>query len=571
MLRPLMLSSWLFAAGFLWSSALSPLADTNPVDRSAATEVDRIFTRWSGPGSPGCAVGVVQRGELVFEKGYGLANLEHDIPNTPTTVFYVASTSKQFTAAAIGLLLKRGKISLEDEVRRYVPELPEYPEPVRVRHLLYHTSGISDYLELFALAGVRLDDVHSESEIVEMLSRQVSLNFEPGTRFQYSNSGYFLLGLIVKRVSGKSLRQFASEEIFQPLGMRDTRFHDERTELVKRRASGYYSRKEGEYRNYLTHFDEVGDGGLMTTVRDLFLWDSEFYRPRLEEGTLTPLLTSPGTLDGGQSLNYAFGLALGEHRGLRMFSHGGSFLGFKSEFLRLPERDLSVICLCNHSGIEATRLARQVADVYLGLTTVRESQVSGNSTIVGDSEAARGGSNSVFGKDGLFREPVTGSLWKFSKQDEQLVASVDGQKVALVPAGENRFRSVDAPIDLDIRFDPLPRGEAPRVRLQVEGQAPVQLEPLQPLAPSASQLGLYAGNYYSEELQVTYQLFVHEKALFLRVRNASDAPVTPVVSDVFRVEGKNLLFSRDQQHRIAGFWLSNGRIRGLWYSRLVPE
>ncbi len=338
----------------LQTNLLSSQLTQRPFGFEAKAEVDRVFAAWDKPDSPGCALGIVRNGELVYQKGYGQANLEHDVPIRPSTVFYIASTSKQFTAASIALLAKQNKLSLDDDIRKHLPELPVYDGTVTIRYLIHHTSGIPDYLELLGLAGQRLDDVHSEEEILELLSRQRSLSFKPGDQFLYSNSGYFLLAVIVKRVSGKSLAQFAEEQIFQPLGMTHSRFHDSRTRLVKNRAQGYFSSKEGEFRNYLTQFDRVGDGGLMTTVEDLFRWDQA-----MEDGTLggkefAGSLLTQGQLNNGSALSYGFGLMIGQQGGLKTVSHGGSFIGFKSELLRIPER--APLC---HLPLQSQRSRRQ--------------------------------------------------------------------------------------------------------------------------------------------------------------------------------------------------------------------
>src|SRR5262245_20501624 len=220
-----------------------PPAETS-FDSGLKAQVDRVFAGLDRPDSPGCALGVVHKGKLAYEKGYGQANLEQNIPITPSTVFYIASASKQFTAASIALLARQNKLALDDDIRKYLPELPTYEASVTIRQLIHHTGGIPDYLELLGYAGQRLDDIHTEDEILELLSRQKSLGFKPGDQFLYSNSGYFLLGMIVKRVSGKPLAQFAEDFIFNPLGMTRSRFHDSRTRLVKNRAQGYFSDKE---------------------------------------------------------------------------------------------------------------------------------------------------------------------------------------------------------------------------------------------------------------------------------------------------------------------------------------
>lgn len=530
------------------------------------TEVDRVFADWDKPDAPGCALGIVQNGKLIYSKGYGQANLEHNIPITASTVFYIASTSKQFTAASVALLAKQNRLSLDDDVRRYLPELPAYDTPVTIRHLIHHTSGIPDYLELLGLAGQRLDDVHGEEEILELLSRQKSLSSKSGHQFLYSNSGYFLLGVIVKRVSGKSLAQFAEEHIFDPLGMTHSRFHDSRTRLVKNRAQGYFSNKEGEFRNYLTQFDRVGDGGLMTTVEDLLRWDQALENGMLGGQEFSSSLLAQGRLNNGNTLNYAFGLMIGQHRGLKSISHGGSFIGFKSELLRFPEQRLSVICLCNHNSADATKLAKEVANVVLNRTLGHPGPPAAVSAVdpveripLTETELKNGAM--------VFREPTTGSLWRFSNEDGKIIATVDGQSFQLKPTGQGRYRSMDAPLNLEMEFQ-RPNADRPLVlQLGVEGQSPITLEAIELVSLTLNQLGEFSGNYYSPELQARYQIFLYEGKLFLRLKNNPDTELIPVLSDLFRVEGKNLTFARNPQKQVTGFILSSGRIRNLRFMR----
>ncbi|MFB3126207.1 MAG: serine hydrolase domain-containing protein, partial [Candidatus Acidiferrales bacterium] len=228
--------------------------------------VDKVFAQWDKPGSPGCALGVIKGGELIYKRGYGMANLEHNIPISSTSVFRIGSTSKQFSALSILLLVEEGKLSLDDNIRKYLPEMPDYGSPVTIRHLIHHSSGIRDYLTLMSLVGKGDDDFYTDEDVVVMLARQRELNFNPGDRFLYSNSGYFLLSQIVKRASGQSLREYAAEKIFGPLGMQNTHLHDDHTLIVQSRASGYSPRKDGDYQINMTTLGMVGDGGVFTTV-----------------------------------------------------------------------------------------------------------------------------------------------------------------------------------------------------------------------------------------------------------------------------------------------------------------
>lgn len=334
---------------------------------SLTTKVDELFSEWNKPDSPGFALAIVKDSEIVYKRGYGTADLEHNIPISSISVFDIASTSKQFTAMCIALLARQGELSLDDEVQTYISEMPWYEYPITVRHLIHHTSGLRDYLYLMESAGMRFENDYPDDEIIDLIACQKELNFKPGEKYSYSDSGYLLLGEIVKRVSGKSLAAFAYENIFRPLGMRATHFHDDFTRIVKDRAIGYSPKDEGGFRIEMSILDVVGDGGVFTTVEDLCLWDRNFYQNRLGGygQDLIKEITTPGTLNSDESLDYAFGLVLGQYRGLQTVSHGGSWMGYRSEMLRFPQQRFSAICLSNLGNANPEELARKVADLYL--------------------------------------------------------------------------------------------------------------------------------------------------------------------------------------------------------------
>ena len=326
--------------------------------------VDGLFSRWDREDSPGCALAVVKDGHIVYERGYGMANLELGVPLSPESVFYIGSVSKQFVAMCIALLADRKVISLDDDIRKYVPEIPDYGTPITIRHLIHHMGGIRDYLELEDIAGIPFGFYH-EQDVIDLISRQKELNFLPGEEHTYSNSGYFLLGVIVERASGHSLRKFADENIFKPLGMKNSRFHDDFQELIPNRAAGYYDAGKGSYRNFISTFDCVGSGGLFTSVEDLFLWDQNFTHHKVGGKDVMDLMHTQGVLNDGEKLEYAFGLNITEYRGLDIVEHGGSLGGYRAELLRFPEQRFSVIILSNLSSFVPSRLACQVADLYL--------------------------------------------------------------------------------------------------------------------------------------------------------------------------------------------------------------
>lgn len=334
---------------------------------STRAEIDDLFAAWERPDSPGCALGIVEDGELTYERGYGSANLDWQAPIDTETVFYVGSVSKQFTAAAVALLAQDGLIDLDDDIRDYFPEMPAYERPITVRHLVHHTSGLRDIYTLMALAGIRLENVFSDEDAIALIAAQQKTNFPPGDEYLYSNSGYFLLAQLVERVTGKPLREYAEERIFAPLGMRDTHFHDRPDHVVERRAMSYQPDGDDGFRlSYLGNFDKVGAGGLYSTVRDLLLWDRNFYTGDVGGEELLELIRTAGTLTDGEPITYAFGLTVDEYRGARTVSHSGSMMGFKAAFLQFPEQRLTVLATCNLGPIVPMDLARRVADAWLG-------------------------------------------------------------------------------------------------------------------------------------------------------------------------------------------------------------
>jgi CubicO group peptidase (beta-lactamase class C family) len=333
----------------------------------ATDKVDALFKRWDRVDSPGAALGVFKDGRIVYARGYGTANLEYNIPITPQTVFRVGSVSKQFTAMCIALLAEQGKLSLDDDIRKYLPEMNAYVPPVTIQHLIHHTSGLRDYLVLQGLAGRSGGYFYTSPEVMELLSRQKELNFRPGDRYSYSNSGYFLLAETIGRISRMKTSKFAEEYLFVPLKMNNTHFHDDPKKIVKNRASGYLPSPEGGYKIHMTQLDMIGDGGIYTTVEDFFKWDLNFYNNKLGNGTkdLIDLVLTTAKLNDGKEIDYAFGLVVNRYRGLKLISHGGSFVGYKSHYLQFPEQKFSVVILSNLGSFNPGKLARAIADIYL--------------------------------------------------------------------------------------------------------------------------------------------------------------------------------------------------------------
>ena len=324
--------------------------------------IDNVFADFNSE-TPGCALGVVQSGQLVYGRGYGMANLEHDIPINTTSVFRIGSVSKQFAAAVAALAAMEGYLDLEDPLQKWIPELPDYGEPLTLRHTLNHTSGLRDYITLMSLKGLRGDDFYTVAELLEVQALQEELNFPSGSEYLYSNSGYVLATEAVARAVGKPFKDYAEEVLFRPLQMSHSHFHDDHNHIVPLRADGYSPRGDG-FRTNMTTLDMIGDGGVYTSIDDMVHWVTALEQDGIRSG-LTPILETRGVLNSGEEISYALGQSHGEHRGLATIGHGGSWVGFRADVLRFPSQGTSIVTLCNRADASPSGRAIQVADIVL--------------------------------------------------------------------------------------------------------------------------------------------------------------------------------------------------------------
>jgi CubicO group peptidase (beta-lactamase class C family) len=565
------------------AASASPPGSAPAAPEVAATEVraasvDAVFAAFDRTTSPGCALGVIRDGRLIYARGYGMANLEHGVPITTTTVFDIGSTSKQFAAASIVLLSLDGRLSIDDDIRKHLPEIPAYRRPITIRHMLNHTSGLRDYLELMALTGVHFDGVATAEDALAIIARQKDTNFLPGDEYLYSNSGFFLLSEIVKRVSGKTLRGFARERIFDPLDMRQTHFHDDHTLIVPRRATGYAPLDAGGFRIDMSGFEQTGDGSVLTTVEDLARWDRNFYDPNVGGRAMLEALHTRGVLTSGQPLDYALGLVVDEYRGLKRVSHGGSWAGYRAQLMRFPDERFSVVCLCNLATSNPSALARKVAELYLAARLAAAPE-SGESAAAGGAPAAGGEAATgppaaavvalstarLEALAGVYRNPRTEEILKIFVESGRLKGRAHGETFDLAPIAPDRFRVQDD--EQEITFE-TPAGPGPRRARVSPGRGPVKvLEAITPVRPGPAQLAAYAGSYHSDELQARFELVVEKDGLHLRGKNLPKEALEPTVPDVFVADELTLKFERGKGRRVTGFSLGAGRIRSIRFVR----
>lgn len=522
-------------------------------------KIDEVFVRFAGNDSPGCAAGVYRNGQTVFARGYGMADLERGVPITPATLFDLGSTSKQFTAAATALLVADGRIGFDDDVRRYVPELPAYEAPITVDQLVRHTSGLRDYIGILNLGGRRTDDASDDQDALDAIVRQRALNFAPGTRWDYSNSGFFLLSVIVKRVTGRTLAEFAAERIFRPLGMERTHYRDRHLAVLRGRALGYSPGDEGELENDVPNWDQLGDGAVWSSVEELVRWDRNFDQGTVGGAELRRQLLEPGRLADGSLHGYGRGLFLDRYRGLERFHHGGSWGGFRAMYMRFPSERTAVAILCNVATAGTQNLAERVADVVLEGRFPEPPRAPAAPVAAAPARVV-----DPVRYLGLYYSPTEEGVVRVATRGEGLVARVPGGALPLSPTDRDRFDAVGYPAGLSFAG---PQGRpADTLRLFVQGEPRGVFTRVTPVAPGPAELAAYQGEYYSPELDATWRIVLEGDSLRVVARGRPRQGLEPAMADAFVGQGL-FRFTRDSRRRIAGFVLSISRVRGLAFER----
>ena len=545
--------------------------DTEELPPDVAAKVDAVFKLWNRDNTAGCAVSVARAGETVYARGFGMAHLEQPSPITPETIFEAGSVSKQFTASALVLLALDGKLSLDDPVQEYLPELPDFGAPITIRHLLTHTSGLRTFRPLVALRG-RPDGfaVHTNAEVLALMARQRDLNFPPGEEYLYSNAPYILSVVLAERVSGQSFNDFTTERIFKPLGMTSTLWRDDFTQIVKGRATAYGSGRSGGLHTNMANTEVFGNGGMLTTVGDLQRWNQELDEPKVLGQRFVDMLETPGRFNDGSLSDYALGLGIGEYRGEREIAHSGGTAGYRAWLARYPDRDrLSLALLCNHGDINPVAVGHRVIDVFLGPAEEAADAESPTPRVEVPLEDLERWADPYLHThtDSIVRITVRGEALHFGS-------------VRATPLGEDRFTVGLS--GLVVAFDT----EEDGTRTATLADDPKRRYRAMPaVAPTPEELAEYVGSYTSDELDVTYSVeFQDGKLLF---RRPLDKPRTlePLFRDAFELSDPLLerfpvralfatvvawpaRFERDAADRVTTLYISDSsRVRRLRFDR----
>ena len=532
---------------------------------SIAKKIDSLFTKWSTENSPGCTVGIVRNDSLIYAKGYGIANLEYAIPNKPETIFHMASISKQFTAWSIMLLATQGKLSLEDDIRKYLPWFPDLKKKITIRHLLNHTSGIRDQWQLLAISGTRLDDVITQEQIVKILSKQKALNFNPGEKYSYSNSGFTMLAEIVKSVTGQTLRKFTDSAIFKPLGMNHTHFHDDYTEIEKNRSYSYDRTDSAHFTNSILSYSNAGATSLFTNIPDMSKWVMHFDDTKPANQQLIAMLTQKAKLNSGKELSYACGIAVDTYKGWRQYSHGGADAGYRTYLSVFPDLKMGFIVFSNLGDFDAGGKAYAIAGLFIKDTLQKKEAEKKElrdsaAAVLKDTVQWKKYTGNYIGEDGL--------PFSFDIKHRQLHYRIYDESNFLIKDAKDTF-SIPAAANIKFVFGIKAKDTTCDVT------TPDQVFHLTKYVKDTSQtdktLQTYTGTYYCAELDCKYGIILKDHHLILTNAKYNDAKLTLVNKDHLINDNwwiNHLMLTRDSKNGITGFEVNSGRIMHLKFTKI---
>jgi len=541
------------------------IENVKPKAVKPSDRVDELFTLWNSPSTPGASVAVIKDGKIIYKKGYGMSNLEYDVKNDPTTVFHIASVSKQFTVFSILLLQKEGKLSLDDDIRKYIPEVPDFGKTITLRHLATHTSGLRDQWSLVTMAGWQMDDLITTEQILKMVNRQKELNFNPGEELVYCNTGFTLLAEVVARVSGKTFAAFTDENIFKPLEMSHTLFYDDHEKIVKNRAYSYAMDADG-YKKQILNYETVGATSLFTTVEDLSLWAMNFETPKVGDASIIGIMNTPAVLNNGKKQEGALGQFVGKYKGLTEIEHGGADAGFRSTLNRFPEERFAVVVLSNTAEFDPGAIAHKIADIYLADKIKEEKKVEKeekkpeetNDTVAVGEELLESYVGSY--------ELEKGFILDVSRTGGELFVQPTQQPLFKLKALSTSTFKIDN-VEAILTFLPDAEGKISSTTLKQGGQV-MNAHRVEAFDGKAVDLNPFTGRFYSEELSTEYVLVARDGKLFAQHYRLSDIELTPSKSDGFDTMFGSVEFVRDGSRAISGFKMSSGRVKNLLFKKI---
>lgn len=555
--------SYILIIAFLLSHGLNA-----QLSQSQIQQIDSLFLDWNSPNHPGGSIGVMQNGKLVFSKAYGLASLEYGITNTTETQFNIASVSKQFTALGIVLLHLEGKLSIDDNIRKYLPEMPEFTERITIRHMLHHTSGMRSLHALLGLAGWRYDDMRSNEDLMRFMVLQKELNFEPGSEYMYCNTGYMFMATIIERITNEKFADWMKKTILEPLGMNNTYVEDNYRNVVSNNATSYYINRDGSYNRAIEFWNYVGSGNMHSTTQDMLLWLDNFSNPRSGWEDAFKMMETQDKFNNGTENSYAFGVFVDSFKDQKRFQHGGSIGAFSSVISTFPERKLSIAILSNFSNSVGTK-SNLITDIVLD-PEVSESLANASTPPPPSLKTIQLSTQELEKFTQSYWEPSAYYVRKIYVEDDTLRYFRTEEAISpLVPIAKNEFQMLGVAANLKVKFEENKEGEK-EMLVSINDNPPIIMEAINnPISDTLKIMQEYSGKYYSPELQTTYFIYMEDEALKFHHPRHGDHALSILKKDVLQGNYplNTLNMIRNEKAEIIGFRVSNGRVRNLWFEK----
>ena len=540
-----------------------------PKAESPDKRVDQLMAAYYSYEAPGAVIGVIKDGDVVFSKAYGMADLSHGIEFSTETLTNIGSTSKQFTAFAIALLAEQGKLSLDDDVRTHIPELPDFGQTITLRHMMTHTTGFREFLNAIALTGRQLGkgDYIDQNELIDVVKRQPALQNDPGAEWNYNNTAFGLLTMVVERVTSQSFPKWMKENVFDPLGMHSTMVRENPSTIIPNRSAGYLMNEHGQYTEAADLGGAMGAGGIYTTVGDLAKWMVNYHDPKIGSAALVDQMTTPYVLTTGDTTNYGLGLFIDEQGGLKRYQHGGADVAHRSMFMYFPEINSGVVALSNFGSF--SNPATEIADLFFGDKMMQETAVEVSQNESGDFDPARYNPEAFDDFAGRYAlDAAPQFIMSFMREGDQLFTQATGQpKFEIFPTSDSTFKLTV--VEASMTFHREADGTVKSMTLHQNGNNRATRLEDAPWEPSEDEQATYAGRYFSEELETFYTVVASDSGLVLSQRRLGNINLTPSKVDVFGggFPIGEITFTRDENQQLNGFTVSNGRTRGVRFDK----
>lgn len=535
------------------------------ISKKQINQIDSLFIDWNKPNHPGGSIGVMKNDKIVFSRSYGLASLEYLAPNSTETMFNIASVSKQFTAMGIVLLHIQGKLSIDDDIRKYLPELPDFGEKITIRQMLHHTSGLRSLHAMLGLAGWRADDSRTNEDLYRFMTKQRDLNFIPGSEFMYCNTGYMLMVKIIEKVTAEKFPTWMKKNIFEPLGMNHTYVEDKYNRVVTNNATSYNKSIDGNYLRAVEYWGYVGSGNIHSTTNDLLKWLSNFYAPQTNWEEAFKLMKTLDKLNDGSDNNYAFGLFIDKHLGNDLIQHSGAIGGFRTYAGTYPDEKLSIVVLTNFSASSSGSKANQIYEILLTESDADNSEtVKKNNSLkqiyLSNDELKKYESSYLNDKDSYARKI-------YLRNDTLRYFRSSTSESPIVPIGNDEFQMLTTDADLKIKFTI--NGKLKSMIVTVNNGEPSIFQGFESRTLTTKDLLSYTGEFYSQELETTYNMYLENDTLFCHHARHGEFKMKVLKNDVLESEWPMTItkYKRNKKGEVTGIYVSNGRVRNLWFEK----